>query len=165
MTKEGREVTKRRLIWRRAVIVGGLAALVLAMPTAAGGARVTRGTFHEFSANTSLDISGHAVMVRTADGRTFVSVHAEGLLGDTTYGSHVHKQACADNLAGGHYQFVAGTGPDYVNAANEIWPGFTTDADGVGNGKARNDGTAGETAVSVVIHAPGGVKIACADLD
>jgi hypothetical protein len=159
-------VTKLRFSrGRQAVILGGLAALALAVPTAAGGAQVTRGEFHAFAANTTLDITGHAVMVRTADGRTFVSVHAEGLLPDTTYGSHVHKQSCTDNFADGHYQFVPGTGPDYVNAVNEIWPGFTTDGDGVGNGRARNDGTAGAAAVSVVIHAPGGTKIACADLD
>ncbi|MBA2372967.1 MAG: hypothetical protein H0V74_02020 [Chloroflexi bacterium] len=36
---------------------------------------------------------------------------------------------------------------------------------GVGNGNARNDGIAGGTAVSVVVHAPGGAKIACADLE
>jgi len=149
--------------WQRAVILGAIAALVLAVPAAAGGAQVTRGTFQEFAVGTTLgmDISGHAVMVRTADGRTFVSVHVVGLAADTTYGSHVHKQACADSFADGHYQFGPGTAVDDVN---EIWPGFTADAAGVGNGNARNDGTAASTAVSVVVHAPGGAKIACADL-
>jgi len=34
----------------------------------------------------------------------------------------------------------------------------------VGNANTIADGTAGAAAVSVVIHAPGGAKIACADL-
>lgn len=150
--------------WHRAVILGTVAALVLAMPAAAGGAQVTRGTFHTFPAgvDAGMEISGHAVMIRTADGRTIVSVHVEGLALDTTYGSHVHKQACSDNFAGLHYKFDP-NGP--ANDVNEIWPGFTTNATGVGNGNARNDGTAGSTAVSVVVHAPGGAKIACADLE
>lgn len=124
---------------------------------------VTRGEFHEFSANTSLDISGHAVMVRTADGRTFVTIHVEGLAAGATYGSHVHKQACGDNFAGTHYRF------DPAGAAappNEIWPGPVTANDaGIGNGNTIVEGTAGSAAVSVVIHAPGGIKIACADLE
>ena len=52
-----------------------------------------------------------------------------------------------------------------VNDINEIWPGFTTNDSGIGNGNARNDGIAASTAVSVVVHAPGGAKIACADLE
>lgn len=150
----------RRIRRTGAVLVAVLAAVTLAVPAAAG-AQVTRGTFHAFSANTLLDISGHAVMVRTADGRTFVSVHLEGLAANTGYGSHVHKQACSDNLAGSHYRFDP-AGP--ANDVNEIWPAFTTNGAGIGNDNARNEGTAGSTAVSVVVHAPGGFKIACADL-
>ena len=47
---------------------------------------------------------------------------------------------------------------------NEIWLGFTTNEAGIGNTNAIAYATAGPTAVSVVIHAPGGAKIACADL-
>jgi hypothetical protein len=84
-----------RLTRRRGVLIlGVLAALAIVVPTTAGGAEVTRGRFHAFAAGSGMDISGHAVMVRTADGRTFVSVHVEGLAPDTTYASHVHKQAC-----------------------------------------------------------------------
>jgi Cu-Zn family superoxide dismutase len=138
------------------------ASLLVALPALAVSAEVTRGRFHAFAAGAGLDIGGHAVMIRTADGRTFVSVHVEGLAPDTTYGSHVHKKACGNGDADGHYQYTPG-GP--VNDQNEIWPGFTTNADGIGNGDARNHGTAGVTAVSVVVHAPGGAKIACADLE
>jgi len=145
------------------VILGALTALALVVPASAGGAEVTRGRFHAFAVGTGMDISGHATMVRTGDGRTFVSVHVEGLAPNTTYASHVHKQACGVGDADGHYQHD-GTA---VNDENEIWPGFTTNAAGVGNGKARNDWVAGSSAVSLVVHRPGPPpnKIACADLE
>lgn len=47
---------------------------------------------------------------------------------------------------------------------NEIWPEFTTNADGIGNGNARVDMTAGPDAVSIVVHDADLAKIACADL-
>jgi hypothetical protein len=149
---------RRRLT---ALLVGALAAAAFAPTVLAAGATVTRGDFAAFAAGTGLSITGRAQMVRTADGRTTVSVHVEGLAADTTYGSHVHAAACAIGDADGHYKF------DPVGAAsppNEIWPGFTTNDAGVGNGNATVDRTAGATAVSVVVHAPGGAKIACADL-
>lgn len=128
----------------------------------ADGAAVTRGDFEAFAAGIGLDITGRAQMVRTADGRTIVSVHLEGLLPNTTYGSHVHAAACAVGDANGHYRF------DPAGAAtppNEIWPGpFTTNDAGIGSGDTIAEGTAGPTAMSVVVHAPGGAKIACADL-
>ena len=134
---------------------------VFAPAALAGGATVTRGEFHAFNGS-ALPITGQATMVRTADGRTFVTIQVRGLDANTEYGSHVHKQACADGLAGTHYRF------DPAGAAtppNEIWPGpFTTNAAGAGSGDTFAAGTAGPTAVSVVIHAPGGAKIACADL-
>ena len=124
---------------------------------------VTRGDFDEFAANTGLDIGGHATMVRTADGRTIVTVHVTGLDAGVTYGSHVHKQACENGLAGTHYQFVPST--TFVTPPNEIWPGpFTANAAGIANSDTIAEGTAGAAAVSVVVHAPGGTKIACADL-
>lgn len=148
---------------RRAVTLAAALALsvVFAPSVLAGGATVTRGDFHAFNGS-SLPITGNATMIRTADGRTIVTIQVRGLDANTDYGSHVHKQACADGLAGTHYRFDpdgAGTPP------NEIWPGpFTTNAAGAGNGGTIAGGTAGLTAVSVVIHAPGGAKIACADL-
>lgn len=140
----------------------GLIALAGVSGVVADDGRVTRGDLHGFAAGTDLDLTGHAEMVRTADGKTFVTVHVEGLQADTTYGSHVHQQACAQGDADGHYKFDP-TGP--AAPPNEIWPGFTTNAAGVGNGRAVVYQTAGPGAVSVVVHAPGGAKIACADLD
>src|SRR5258705_128942 len=99
----------------------GLSLAPVLAPTAlAGGATVTRGEISAFATGIGQAISGHAVMVRTAEGRTIVSVHVEGLAPGTTYASHVHKQACAAGEADGHYRF------DPAGAAtppNEIWPG------------------------------------------
>jgi hypothetical protein len=146
----------------RAVLGSALLVIALAPAAAADDADVTRGDVHAFATGAGLDIAGRAQMVRTADGKTIVSVHVAGLAPNTTYGAHVHRQACGVGDADGHYRFDP-AGP--AAPPNEIWPGFTTDADGVGNGRAVVDGTAGPTAVSVVIHAPGGAKLACADLD
>lgn len=145
----------------RAALAAALLAIALVPAVAADGALVTRGDMHAFAAGTGLDITGRAQMVRTADGKTIVTVHVTGLAPDTTYGAHVHQQACGVGDADGHYRFDP-TGPGVP--PNEIWPGFTTNTAGIGNGKATVDRTAGPTAVSVVIHAPGGLKIACADL-
>ena len=149
---------------RGAALVAVIALSAAFAPAAlADGATVTRGEFSAFAAGAGLDISGRAQMTRTADGKTIVSIHLEGLDPNTTYGSHVHAAACAANSADGHYKF------DPAGAAappNEIWPGpFTTTDAGIGNGNTVAAGTAGSTAVSVVVHAPGGAKIACADLD
>jgi hypothetical protein len=136
-------------------------ALALAPGVVAGGATVTRGEFSAFATGIGLPISGQAVMIRTADGKTVVTVHVEGLGATTTYGSHVHQLPCGVSDADGHYKNDP-AGP--ATPPNEIWPGFTTNAAGIGNGNATVAWTAGAAAVSVVVHAPGGAKIACADL-
>jgi hypothetical protein len=137
-------------------------ALLFAPSVLALGATVTRGDIHPFAAGAGLGVSGSAQMIRTPDGRTIVTVHLEGLSPDTTYASHVHAAACDVGDADGHYKF------DPAGAAtppNEIWPGpITTNDAGVGNGNTIAAGTAGPAARSVVVHAPGGAKIACADL-
>jgi Cu-Zn family superoxide dismutase len=145
----------------RAAVAAALLMMVFAAAAAADGARVTRGEIHAFATGSGLGIAGQAQMIRTAGGQTIVYVHVTGLAPNTTYGAHVHQQACAIGDADGHYRFDP-AGP--AAPPNEIWPGFTTDAAGIGNGNAIVDGTAGPNAVSVVIHAPGGAKIACADL-
>jgi len=143
-------------------------AFVAGAPASATGARVTRGALHPFASTFTDptlagygDLAGHAQMVRTADGKTIVSVHVTGLLGNVFYPSHVHKSPCAVGDADGHYRFDP-NGP--ADAFNEIWLSFTSDGDGVGHGSATADRTAGIGAVSVVVHAPGGAKIGCADL-
>ena len=158
------EADARRM--RGRTLLAGLAVIALATTFApnvlAGGATVTRGDIRAFAAGAGLSITGRAQMVRTADGTTLVTVHVEGLLPGTTYASHVHAQPCGTSDADGHYRF------DPAGAAtppNEIWPGpFTTNDAGIGNANTIAQGTAGPGAVSVVVHAPGGAKIACADL-
>jgi len=143
-----------------------MALVLMAAPAGATGATVARGSFQTFADGPALgyDVDGIASMVRTADGKTIVSVRATGLIAGATYGSHVHNQACADGNAGGHYRFdepVAGGALDGF----EIWPGpFKANPAGNAKGKTTVYATAGADAVSVVIHAPTGEKIACADL-
>jgi hypothetical protein len=151
---------------RRGVSIGWLAAASLAVVFApsvlALGATVTRGEIHPFATGFGQPITGRAQMLRTPDGKTIVSVHVKGLAARTTYGAHVHQLPCGSSEADGHYKHDP-AGP--AAPPNEIWPGFTTNAAGVGNGNASVQWTAGAAAVSVVIHAPGGAKIACADLE
>ena len=137
------------------------AGLAIGSPALADGATVTRGEVRPFAAGSALDLSGHAQMIRTSDGTTIVTLHIEGLTPLTAYGAHVHQAACGSGDADGHYRFDP-TGP--AAPPNEIWPAFTTNAAGIGNGFAVAEATAGPNAVSVVVHSPGGAKIACADL-
>jgi len=158
-TTRGRRGRRPRIL---AFVAAGAVAAAIAPAASANAATVTRGDFQAFAAGVGLPISGQAQMTRTADGRTIVTVHVEGLMPGATYGSHVHAAACAAGDANGHYRF------DPAGAAvppNEIWPGpFTANPAGIANGDTIATGTAGSNAVSVVVHAPGGAKIACADL-
>jgi hypothetical protein len=158
-----------RMLNGTVVALASLTMAIIGGSPASATAQVTRGELHAFAAaitDPALaaeygDITGHAQMVRTADGKTIVTVHVTGLLGNVAYGSHVHKAACNDGAADGHYKFDP-NGP--ADSHNEIWPSFTTNEDGVGNGRAVADRTAEPSAMSVVVHAPGGAKIGCADL-
>lgn len=148
--------------------VAALLVVLMAAPLSAAEAQVTKGSFEPFAAGAGDvdygDVDGMARMIRTASGKTIVEVTVSGLVPGQTYGSHVHNQACDSGDAGGHYSFgftVRGGALD----GSEIWPGpFTANAAGQASGWTVVGATAGATAVSVVIHAPGGAKIACADL-
>lgn len=160
--RSGARVTSRRGP-RLGIMAGGAAiALALAPSVMAGGATVTRGEISAFAAGAGMAISGRAQLIRTPDGKTLVSVHVEGLAPNTAYPSHVHQLPCGTSDADGHYKHDP-AGP--ATPPNEIWPAFTTNDAGVGNGNATADWIARSTAVSVVVHAPGGAKIACADLE
>src|ERR671910_690502 len=99
------------------------AALTLTISSAgsATGAQVTQGPLQAFAAaaGASLDIDGHAQMVRRPSGTTVVSLHVEGLRPGGSYASHLHKRACANGDADGHSQQAAPTAG--VTPPNEIW--------------------------------------------
>jgi hypothetical protein len=173
MTEEHRHGIHRRQRAHRAAFAVGLgitvmtAAVALASP-AASEAAATSGAFAEYASGPGLgydDISGHAQLVRTSNGRTIATVEITGLNPSTTYAVHVHALGCAD-LAG-HY-FFAGPVPDGDGPnANEIWPGpITANAAGNARGSSTVGAVAGATARSIVVHATstGGARIACADL-
>lgn len=143
-----------------------LAALGAFAPVQAdqSSATVAKGDFATFAAGIerNFTITGHVRLKRVPAGKTIVVLHAKGLQPNTTYGAHVHNATCDDNQGGGHYQNEVGGSADIVN---EIWPGFTTNADGNGSGYAANDFIARPEAQSVVIHDTDGARIACTDLN
>ena len=157
-----------------AIAIGATAAaaalaLTIGSAGSASGAQVTRGPLQAFAAGASLDIDGHAQMVRRPSGTTVVELHVEGLTPGGSYASHVHQQAGADGDADGHFQQhgpTAGTTPP-----NEIWPGdgpWTANAAGNADLRTTAPYVAGAAAVSVVVHdlsLPSTAnKVACADL-
>ena len=116
----------------------------------------------------------HAVL--TPSGKTIVTLVVDGFPAATEFGSHMHQKPCGATGAdaGGHYQNVPGTGPDYGNAANEVWLDFATDASGHGEVTAVVDWQPARDSVhpfganSVIVHrdetAPGGgagPRLAC----
>ncbi|HKJ55732.1 MAG TPA: hypothetical protein VJ978_07065 [Nitriliruptoraceae bacterium] len=145
-----------------------LLGLVLAPAASASqGATTTHGTFTTLDGGAQLghEISGHAVMVRIpGTDTTRIRLHVRGLDPNQEYKVHVHNAPCSSNPpGGGHYQDVVGGA---VDAVNEIWPGFTTNDDGVGNGSAVHGHVARDDAQAVVIHWPqdSAVRLACLDL-
>jgi hypothetical protein len=154
---------------RMALLLAAVAMMVtVAVPAQGSGSLVTSGTFVTLPGGADLGytIEGRAVMVRTpADGgQTWVMVWARGLDPATTYPAHVHNLPCSATPPGGsHYQHEVG-GP--VDAVNEIWPAITTNAAGVGRGKASHGHWAGDDARSIVIHYPPdtSIRLACVDL-
>jgi len=155
---------KRIITKPLAYLIVAMLAVAVGLPGLASSGEVAHGDFHTFAdgVGRGYDIGGHTRMTRTGSGKTLVSTHATGLAANTSYGVHVHNKACNDANGGGHYQNVPG-GP--VDAYKEIWPRFTTDSDGVGNGKAVHAFYARPEAQAVVIHDADGARIACADLE
>ncbi len=152
-----------------ALMTAAALAVALAIPVSAGGAQVTSGRFETLPGGVErgFDVNGFARMVRSPahNGSTYVTVRVSGLDANTTYGVHVHNLPCdADPPGGGHYQHIVGGA---VDAVNEIWPAFTTNAAGIGVGRAWHGHWARPDAQAVVIHWPDdpSVRLACADLD
>lgn len=139
------------------------AGILAPITASAEGAQVTTGEFKTYAAglSRSYEISGQAHMVRVPSGKTIVDIQVFGLAPNTTYGVHVHNKACNDSNGGGHYMHDM-NGP--VDPVNEIWPGFTTNEAGHGNGYAMNNFIARPEAQSIVVHDTDKARIACADL-
>lgn len=153
---------------KKSLLASALLASTLVGGVAVAGAqdagRAEHGKLVRF-AGAPASLEGHAQLVRTGDGKTIVSVHVRGLEARETYGSHVHNLPCNVRDGGGHYLHDGPTGGGSDTEPNGIWPGpITTNAAGVGRGRVVVPVRAGDAAVSVVVHAPGGAKIACADL-
>ncbi len=158
----------RNVLALRALLALVSGALIAASAGSASGAQVTRGDFHAFAAGAALDISGHAQMVRDADGTTIVTIHVAGLVPGRAYASHVHKLPCGVTNADGHFQQVPGAGS---TPPNEIWLGggpFSPNGGGIANENATALYTANSDAVSVVVHdltlPAANNRVACADL-
>jgi superoxide dismutase, Cu-Zn family len=130
-------------------------------------------------ANAAMGIQGSAAAYALDGNKTRVVLAVSGLTPSTAYGSHVHKLACSDMLAGGHYQDksaaaadAAATDPMYGNVTNEIWLDFTTDAAGKGMAERTVDfrvrpGEAKAIVVHQMMTGVGGVagpKLACLNI-
>jgi Cu-Zn family superoxide dismutase len=128
-------------------------------------------------ANPVAKMVGMVHAIQTGTGNTTVMLHVRNMPGTRGFGAHVHKLACNDNKAGGHYQNVPApttpTDPAYANSSNEIWLDLTTNDDGNGHAIATVSWRirSGE-AKAVVIHdqltnhhnGTAGPKLACVDV-
>lgn len=148
---------------RSALLLFSLTLLTVSTAMADDDLQISKGKFNTYAAGVTraYNISGKALMIKTPAGSTIVEVMVRGLFPNTTYGVHVHNKSCNDTNGGGHYQHMVGGAVDPVN---EIWPGFTTNAAGIGVGFAKNDFYAKPDAVSIVVHDTDKARIACADL-
>lgn len=174
----------QRRMWRVAGVtfVAGLAVVALTGSAIASGAVVTWGGFATLPAAVAQPeqgLVGRAQTVRSSDGSTHIQVSVRGLRPGVTYGVHLHNAACAVNAGGGHYQHQVGAGS---TPPNELWPSstphdvmaaITANEAGSASGRGTVDWIAGDSAVSVVLHAGvrygptstvGGPKLACANL-
>ncbi len=135
-----------------------------AEPPAEGVATVSsilRGSFAPLPGFEAVPIDGRVQLTRFVDGTTQVDLVASGLGANLDHAVHVHALPCAYE-GGGHYKMD----PAIVDAVdtNEIWPSFTSNEDGIGRASVSVTHVARGDAMSVVIHAPAGGKMACADL-
>jgi hypothetical protein len=152
-----------------------VATLTLGAASTASAAHAARyhGTFNETEAGADLgyDIHGSAKMTINTSG-TVVKVNVAGLDPAKDYGSHLHNGTCASG-GGGHYQDIEGGA---TARPNELWlttsgsilesnRGGVAHATGSATWEARTSSTSQTNARSVVVHEPGGARIACADLD
>ena len=126
----------------------------------------------------SSTIMGTAEAFALPSGGMRLVLSVTGLPPNRGFGSHLHKLACENNKAGGHYQnnpFPDGgsaNDPTYANSTNEAWLDFTTNASGAGSAETTVAWRprAGE-ANAIVIHdmmtmdgGIAGAKLACTNM-
>ena len=122
-------------------------------------ATVNSGSMINFTDQASF---GSAQIARS-NGSTLSILRVEDLEPNTTYQSHVHNLTCDVNSGGSHYKIDPSVATREVD--NEIWLPITTDANGNGSNTVRNEGhIARPEAQSIVVHAPDGSRVGCADL-
>ncbi len=117
---------------------------------------------------------GTASISRAAgSGLTIVRLSVNGLMPNTTYGSHVHALPCntpgtvgGTDFAGGHYKQNPAVTEVVATAAAEIWTSFTTNATGHGEVRTQVAHVARPDAQSIIIHDPvtPTTRLACVDL-
>lgn len=161
----------------RAALLGLGAMAAVIVPASRADAATAVGRFTTLPAGTDMgfNISGVALLNRKA-GATSGRVVVVGLTPGVTYAAHLHKAACSDGLAGGHYQNAAGAGATppnelWFSSASDPFAGITANRAGVAVGRGSAEWVARPEAKAVVIHfippngtTAGGPKIACADL-
>ena len=131
----------------------------------APGATVYTGDFFKLASASSrgyCDLQGVGQLVRSG-AHTYATVRIEGLDSNADYPVHVHRYSCDVNDAGPHYKFDPGESGTVRE--NEIWPAFTTDDDGLGEGSDDVQHVARPDAMAIVLHDTDGTKLACADLE
>jgi hypothetical protein len=163
---------------RRTTAVAAFGVVTLAATTLVAGGTAWadgqaswHGVFTETTTGADLgyDLHGSATMTIGPDGTT-VKITVAGLDPAKVYGSHLHNGTCASG-GGGHYQDTEGGA---ATPPNELWlttsgstlapnPGGVAHGAGAATWQARTSGDM-TLARSVVVHEPGGARIACADL-
>jgi large repetitive protein len=154
----------------RTLILACAIAALWAAPALAGPTK-THGTFQTLPAGTAmgLDIDGTATLTRSAAG-TEAKIVVKGLTPATTYAAHLHNAPCSAADPGGSHYKNDPAGPSMP--PNELWLSSTDDptfgiranSAGVAHARGSADWVARPEAQSIVVHAAGGSKIACADL-
>ncbi len=140
--------------------VGGPKVACTNLPRAAYSDRVTAGDYVAISGSAT----GDATMTRKNDGDTTATLTMSGLDADTAYTSHVHRRPCSMSMGGGHYKIDWGAADNIES--NEIWLNFMSDSAGAGSGSGTAENhVAYAQAQSIVVHAPGGDRIGCVDLN
>ncbi len=176
-----------RLSRHLALAVGLTGAAVFAASPALAGADHARagGPWTTYSADVPTGATARVTAVYHAGGDTLITLHVKGLAPRSEYGAHAHVDPCGVTgaAAGAHWQHVPdpvtpSVNPVYANPHNEIWLDLTTDEDGNGVARSRQDWqfAPGQAPRSVVLHAqrtstmPGtagtaGARLGCLGVD